>query len=403
MFIKYKLLWGGLFHKKLRLLLSVIGIIIGVSSLLLMNAFGESAKIKTLKEIETFGPDVMMVVAGSVRVSAGRAIQTEITTTLKPSDANALRKIKGIKYLSPVYNGDAIVRYFGKNLTTIINGVNEEYLLLRKFPLSEGRNFLKDEVLGYKKVAILGYKVKNELFGDEDPVGKIILINRLPFRIIGVLAPIGIDASNADQDDQILIPWTVAISALYNVDYIRSIYLNVENPEETSTIAKQIDEILLKLHKVSEKNRDFSIVKAEDILEVKTQTTELFSSLVKSISILCLLVGSLGVTAIMTLSVNERKKEIGIRKAIGAEDRDILFQFLVESVFITLLGGIIGILIGIIGSLIFLPLFKYPLVFPWGPIFVSAFLTIIFGVIAGIYPAYKATKIDPIILLRQGF
>lgn len=403
MFIRYRLLWGGLFYKKLRLLLSIIGIIIGVSSLLLMNSFGESAKIKTLKEIETFGPEVMMVVAGSVRVHGGRAIQTEITTTLKPDDAEALRKIKGINYLSPVFNGDAIVRYLGNNLTTIINGVNEEYTLIRKFPLAEGRNFLKDEVIGYKKVAVLGYKVKNQLFGDESPVGKIILINKLPFRVIGVLAPIGIDASNADQDDQILIPWTVALSALYNVDYIRSIYLSTENLEEIPLIEKQINEILLKRHKVSERNKDFQIVKAEDILEVKTQTTKLFSSLIKSISVLCLLVGALGVTAIMTLSVNERKKEIGIRKALGAEDRDILLQFLTESVFITLLGGIIGILIGMVGSLIFLPLFKYPLVFPWSPILVSTFLTIIFGIIAGIYPAYKATKIDPVVLLRQGF
>lgn len=403
MFIKYKLLWGGLFHKKLRLFLSVIGIIIGVSSLLLMNAFGESAKIKTTKEIETFGPEVMMVVAGSVRVYAGRAIQTEITTTLKPEDAEALKKIKGIKYLSPVFNGDGIVRYLGNNLTTIVNGVNEEYILLRKFPLLLGRNFLKDEILGYKKVAILGYKVKKELFGEEDPIGKIILINKLPFRVIGVLSPIGIDASNADQDDQILIPWSVAISAVYNVDYIRSIYLSVDNLDEMALIENQINEILLKRHKVTEKNKDFEIVKAEDILQVKTQTTELFSSLVKSVSILCLLVGSLGVTAIMTLSVNERRKEIGIRKALGAKDRDILFQFLIESIFITMFGGIIGILIGIAGSLILLPLFNYPLVFPWIPIFTSAFLTIIFGIIAGIYPAFKATKIEPIILLRQGF
>jgi len=403
MFIKYKLLWGGLFHKKLRLFLSVIGIIIGVSSLLLMNAFGESAKIKTTKEIETFGPEVIMVVAGSVRVHGGRAIQTEITTTLKPDDAEALRKIKGIKYLSPVFNGDGIVRYLGNNLTTVVNGVNEEYILLRKFPLLLGRNFLKDEIFGYKKVAILGYKVKKELFGEEDPIGKIILINKLPFRVIGVLSPIGIDASNADQDDQILIPWSVAISAVYNVDYIRSIYLSVDNLDEMASIENQINEILLKRHKVTEKNKDFEIVKAEDILQVKTQTTELFSSLVKSISILCLLVGSLGVAAIMTLSVNERRKEIGIRKALGAEDRDILFQFLIESIFITLFGGIIGILIGIVGSLILLPLFNYPLVFPWIPIFTSAFLTIIFGIIAGIYPAFKATKIEPIILLRQGF
>lgn len=403
MLIRYRLLWGGLFYKKLRLFLSILGIIIGVSSLLLMNSFGESAKIKTLKEIETFGPEVIMVVAGSVRVHGGRAIQTEITTTLKPDDAEALRKVKGINYLSPVFNGDAMVRYLGNNLTTVINGVNEEYLLIRKFPLAEGRNFLKDEIFGYKKVAILGYKVKNQLFGNESPLGKIILINKLPFRVIGVLAPIGIDASNADQDDQILIPWSVALSALYNVDYIRSIYLSVERLEEIPLIEKQINEILLKRHKVSERNKDFQIVKAEDILEVKTQTTELFSSLVKSISVLCLVVGALGVTAIMTLSVNERRKEIGIRKALGAEDRDILLQFLIESIFITFLGGMIGILIGVAGSLIFLPLFKYPLVFPWGPIFVSSLLTIIFGIIAGIYPAYKATKIDPVILLRQGF
>ncbi|MDF2953279.1 MAG: ABC-type antimicrobial peptide transport system [Thermodesulfobacterium sp.] len=403
MFIKYKLLWGGVFHKKLRLFLSVIGIIIGVASLLLMNSFGESAKIKTLKEIETFGPEVMIVVAGSVRVHGGRAIQTEITTTLKPADAEALRKIKGIKYLSPVFNGEGIVRYLGNNLTTIINGVNEEYLLLRKFPILEGRNFLKDEILGYKKVAILGYKVKRELFGNENPLGKIILINKLPFRVIGVLSPIGIDASNADQDDQILIPWSVAISAVYNVDYIRSIYLSVENLEEMHLIEKQINGILLKRHKVNEKNKDFEIVKAEDILQAKTKTTELFSTLVKSISILCLLVGALGVTAIMTLSVNERKKEIGIRKALGAEDRNILFQFLAESVFITLFGGAIGILIGVAGSLIFLPLFNYPLVFPWIPIFTSTLLTIFSGIIAGIYPAYKATRIEPIILLKQGF
>lgn len=400
---KYKLLWGGLFHKKLRLFLSIIGIIIGVASLLLMNTFGESAKIKTLKEIETFGPEVMMVVAGSVRVHGGRAIQTEITTTLKPDDAEALRKIKGIKYISPVFNGDGIVRYLGNNITTIVNGVNEEYILLRKFPLLIGRNFLKDEILGYKKVAILGYKVKKEIFGKENPIGKIILINKLPFRVIGVLAPIGVDASNADQDDQILIPWSVAVSAVYNVDYIRSIYLSVENVKEVTLIEKQINEILLNRHKVSEKNKDFEIVKAEDILEVKTKTTQIFATLIKSISILCLLVGSLGVTAIMTLSVNERRKEIGIRKALGAEDNSILFQFLLESIFITLLGGIIGILIGIAGSLVFLPLFNYPLVFPWIPIFTSALLTVFFGIIAGIYPAYKATKVEPIILLRDSF
>ncbi len=401
MMLKYKLLWGGLFYKKLRLVLSIIGIIIGVSSLLLMNAFGEAAKIRTLKEIETFGPEVLMVVAGNVRVSAGRAIQTEVTTTLKPEDAEALRKIGGIRFISPYFTGDAIVRFAGNTVSTVLNGVNEEYLRLRKFSLEEGRNFLKDEILSYKKVVILGNKVKAQLFGKENPVGQTILINKLPFKVIGVLSPIGIDASNADQDDQVLIPYTIAISAIYNVDYIRGIFISVEDPSNLPFIEKQIDSILSKRHKVTEKNKDFTIVKAEDILQAKTQTTNLFSSLVKSISVLCLVVGALGVTAIMTLAVNERKKEIGIRKAIGAKERDILLQFLIESVIVTLLGGIMGVVLGVGLTLILLPVFNYPLIFPVIPILTSTGLTIIFGIFAGVYPSYKASKVDPIVLLRS--
>ncbi|QER42039.1 FtsX-like permease family protein [Thermodesulfobacterium sp. TA1] len=401
MILKYKLLWGGLFHKKLRLILSIIGIIIGVSSLLLMNAFGEAAKVRTLKEIETFGPEVFMVVAGNVKVSAGRAIQTEITTTLKPEDAEALRKISGIRFISPYFTGDAIVRFSGNTVSTILNGVNEEYIKLRKFPLEEGRNFFKDEILSYKKVVILGNKVKNQLFGKENPIGQTILINKLPFKVVGVLAPIGIDASNADQDDQVIIPYTIAISAVYNVDYIRGIFISVENPLDLPVIENQIDSILSKRHKVTEKNKDFTIVKADDILKAKTQTTNLFSSLVKSVSILCLVVGALGVTAIMTLAVNERKKEIGIRKAVGAKEWDILLQFLIESVLVTLVGGFIGVSLGVVLTLILLPLFNYPLIFPITPILTSTGLTIIFGIFAGVYPSYKASKVDPIVLLRS--
>lgn len=399
--LRVKLTFGGVFHKKLRLIFSVLGIIIGVSSLLLMNTFGEAAKVRTIKQIETFGPEVLMVVAGNVRVSGGRAIQTEIATTLKPEDAEALRKVNFVKYVSPHFIGDALVRYKGKNIVTILVGVNEEYLKIRKFPLESGRNFLKEEILGYKKVVILGNKVKQQLFEKEDPIGEIILINRLPFRVIGVLSPIGIDASNMDQDDQIIIPYTVAIAAIYNVDYIKGIFLSIEDASLVTLVEPQINQILFKRHKVDEKSKDFTIVKAEDILKAKMETTSLFSYLVKSISILCLLVGSLGVTAIMTLAVNERKKEIGIRKALGATERDILFQFLVESVLITFFGGLVGIAIGIVCSLILLPILNYPLIFPWIPIATSVFLTILFGILAGVYPSYKASKVEPIVLLRS--
>ncbi len=398
--LKIRLFLGGIFYKKLRLFLSVLGIIIGVSSLLVMHTFGEAAKKKTLKEIETFGPEILMVLSGQARVRGGRAIQTEVTTTLKLEDASALKKFSEITYISPIYTGSSVVRAEGTNLNTIINGVNEEYLILRKFSLSEGRNFLREEILTYKKVAILGAKVKEELFGTESAVGKRILISRLPFEIIGVLSPIGVDASNQDQDDQILIPISTAMSALFNVDYLTGIYLAVKDPNLMPVIEKQVEEVLLKRHNVSVKEKGFNVVKAEDILKVRTEASSLFTSLVQSISLLCLIVGSLGVTAIMLLSVNERRKEIGLRLALGASKRMILWQFLIESVFISFLGGIIGILLGSSAVFIFLPLLKYPLVFPLKPIFITSCLAISFGLLAGIYPAYKASRIDPALLLK---
>lgn len=398
--LSFRLTFGGIFHKKLRLFLSILGIIIGVSALFLMNTFGEAAKKKTLQEIETFGPEILMVIPGQVRVSAGRAIQTEQTVTLKFEDAEALRKLSEIRFISPLFTGTAIIRFQGKNLSSAINGVNEEYLKIRKFNLSEGRNFLKTEVSGYKKVAILGQKIKKELFGVEPAENKIILINKLPFRVIGVLEPIGIDASNQDQDDQILLPVTTAMSSLFNVDYLSGIYISVRTEGMVPRLEKQVEEILLKRHRVTPKNRDFNIVKAEDILKFRTEASSLFTSLVQSISILCLLVGSLGVTAIMLLAVNERRKEIGLRLALGASKKRILVQFLLESVFISLSGGLIGLIIGLILSLLFLPLLKYPLVMPLKPILTSTFLTLFFGLISGVYPAYKASQIDPAILLK---
>lgn len=398
--IKFKLLFGGIFYKKLRLFLSILGIIIGVASLFTMNTFGESARVRTLQQIETFGPNLLMIVSGQARVRAGRAIQAEQTNTLKLEDAQALRRISEITNISPFFTGSAIVRQGGRNISTVINGVNEEYLKIRKFEISEGRNFLKDEIVGFKKVAILGHKVKNELFGNEKAEGETILINRLPFIVIGVLAPIGVDASNQDQDDQILIPITTAMSALFNVDYITGIYVAVSSPDVVPIVEKQIDEILLKRHKVSPKDRDFNIIKAEDIFKFRQEASQLFTTLVQSVSILCLIVGSLGVTAVMLLSVNERRKEIGLRLAIGADRLKILLQFLLESIFISFLGGLIGLFLGIFTSIIFLPLLKYPLVIAWKPIIVSSLLTIIFGLISGIYPAYRASKIDPAILLK---
>jgi ABC-type antimicrobial peptide transport system permease subunit len=400
--LKLKLLFGALLHKKLRLLLSLIGIIIGVSALLIMNSFGESAKVKTLAEIETFGPDLFMVISGSARVMAGRAMQTEQMTTLKVEDAQALRNLPGVKNISPVYTGQTVVRGEGVNLITTVNGVNEEYVTMRNYPLLEGRNFSREEIQTLSKVVILGYKIKNQVFGEKSAVGEKVLVSKLPFTVIGVLAPIGVDASGQDQDDQVLVPYTTAMSALFNVDYLTGIFIKAEATSTLPYLVKQVEELLIKRHKVDPKRKDFSILKAEDLVQAKEQTTRTFSSLVASVSILCLIVGALGVAGIMTLAVNERTKEIGLRLALGAQRRDIFMQFLIESLFITLAGGLIGIILGLILVFILLPVFNYPLIVPVKPVLVSSFLTIIIGLFAGVYPAYRATKIDPAILLKSG-
>jgi len=399
---KLVLLFGALWHKKLRLLLSLLGIIIGVSALLVMNTFGESAKVKTLSEIETFGPDLFMVISGSARVMAGRAIQMEQVTTLKVEDAQAIRHIPGIEAVSPIYTGQTLVRAEGINLTTTVNGVGEDYIPMRRFSLLEGRNFSREEIHGLAKVVILGYKVKDKLFGQRSALGERILVSKLPFTVIGVLSPVGVDASGQDQDDQILVPYTTAMSALFNVDYLTGIFIKASSLEALPYAVKQVDEILTKRHRVDPKRKDFSILKAEDLVHAKEKTTETFSTLVASVSILCLVVGALGVAGIMTLSVNERTKEIGLRLALGARRRDIFRQFLAESLFITVIGGLLGIILGFAAVFILLPALNYPLIVPAKPVLVSSLLTMIIGMIAGVYPAWRASRIDPAVLLKSG-
>lgn len=343
-----------------------------------------------------------MVIPGSAKVMAGRAMQTEQMTTLKVEDAQALRNIPGVKNISPIYTGQTVVRGEGVNLITTVNGVNEEYVIMRNYPLLEGRNFSREEIQTLSKVVILGYKIKNQIFGEKSAVGEKVLVSKLPFTVIGVLAPIGVDASGQDQDDQVLVPYTTAMSALFNVDYLTGIFIKAESTSTLPYLVKQVEELLIKRHKVDPKRKDFSILKAEDLVQAKEQTTRTFSSLVASVSILCLIVGALGVAGIMTLSVNERTKEIGLRLALGAQRRDVFMQFLIESLFITLAGGLIGILLGLIFVFILLPAFNYPLIVPVKPVLVSSFLTIIIGVFAGVYPAYRATKVDPAILLKSG-
>ncbi len=400
--VKFKLLFGAIFSKKIRLFLSILGIIIGVAALVVMVSVGEGAKLKVLKEFKTFGSDTVVVMAGKARIRAGRPVQLQVSTTLKLEDAEAAKRLFGVIRVAPVYDGTTVVEYETESAFTSVVGTTPQFLKIRRFELSEGRVFTEKEAFHNAKVVIIGQKVKENLFGDENPLGKRIRISKIPFKVIGVLEKIGVDASGKDQDDQVIIPISSCMNRLFNVDYIKSIFVQVSDEKLLEEVVKALDTLLKKKHNIRKnKAKDYTILKAEEILKYKKRTASIFSALIASISIISLLVGAFGVMAVMILSVKERNKEIGLRKALGATKRDILLQFMLEALFITSFGGTFGMLIGYLFVLIFTVFTKYPLVLPIKSAFIAFVITVIFGVFSGIYPAKKAADIDPIYSLRD--
>ncbi len=400
--LEYRLLYGAVFHKKVRLFLSVLGIIIGVASLVVMVSVGEGAKKKVLREFETFGSDTIVVMAGKAVVRGGRAIQMELATTLKLEDARPLKRLYGVKRVAPVYDNTVVVEYGRNAASTVAVGTTPAFSKIRRYRLWEGRFFTREEAWKNAKKVVIGWKVKEELFPREDPLGKTIRIRKLPFKVVGVMEKMGTDASGKDQDDQVIVPITSAMNRLFNVDYIKSIFVQVESEGLIDAVARMIDDVMKKRHLIlNGKERDYSIVKAEEILKYKKKSAVMFSGLIASISVISLLVGSFGVMAAMMLAVKERKREIGIRKAFGATRGRILFHFLVESLFITLVGGVLGIALGILISLLAIILAHYPFVLPVKPAVIAIVVTVVFGVFSGLYPAKKAADVDPIASIRD--
>ncbi len=398
-----KLRYGALFYKKKRFLLSVLGIVIGVAAFFVMVSIGEGAKKKLLKEFETFSPDTITVVAGKTRIRGGRPIQVETATTLKVADAKALERLFGVLRVAPVYENTAVVEYGSEATTAMVVGSTPAMFEIRRFKLKSGRIFTDYEAWHNAKVAVIGSKVSEELFGSVNPVGLTIRVRKLPFKVIGVMEQMGTDASGRDLDNQVIIPISSATNRVFNVDYISSIFVQTMGEGYLDAVARSIDDVMKKRHViVGNKERDYSIIKAEEILKYKKRSTMIFSALIVSISVISLLVGSFGVMAVMMLSVKERQREIGIRKAFGATKRAIILQFLEESALITSVGGIMGMALGALVSAVVSAISRYPYVLPVKPALLSAVITLFFGVVSGVYPAKKAADVDPIDTLTRG-
>ena len=391
-----------LLERKVRTVLSLSGIIVGVCAVIVMVALGKGTEAKVTSQITKMGSNLLLVNAGQVKIIAGRARQAKIVTTLELRDADSIAEgVSSLKIIAPAQVKKLQVKYGDLSTKTNIVGTTSDIVEIQNHSLSEGRFFDEDEDRGLRRVAVIGKTVVENIFGQQDPLGKIIYIGKVPFEIIGVLSPKGLDLYGADQDDQIFIPVKTALRRLFNLTYINTIYAKVKDGVSMKQAAEEISVILRERHHIREgKDNDFTILNQTAILEAQQESSRTFTLLIGSIAALSLLVGGIGVLAVMLISIRERIKEIGIRRAVGAKRKDILIQFLSEALLLSIGGGIIGVVLGVAVSILTAIFAKLPLIIPMDAVGMSFLATFIIGVFFGVYPARKASLLDPIKALQ---
>ncbi|HEB68866.1 MAG TPA: FtsX-like permease family protein [Desulfobulbus sp.] len=387
---------------KIRTTLSLSGVIIGISAVIIMVSMGKSTEEAIVSQITEMGSNLLVVNAGQVKIIAGRARQAKTVTTLKTKDAQSIiAKSLRVNYAVPVQSRKLQVKYGNLNTGTRIVGTNADILMVRNYSLSRGRFFDEDENNGRRRVAVLGQTVVENLFDHGDPVGRILRIGRVPFEIIGVLTPKGLDMNGTDQDDQIIIPLKTALRRLFNLDYINAIYVQARDSHSMDQAESEIQDILRQAHHLRKgRPDDFTIRNQASIVKAERESSQTFTFLISSIAAVSLLVGGIGILAVMLISIRERIKEIGIRMAVGAKKSDILLQFLAESLLLSIGGGVIGIVSGVAVVVLLTFFADWQFVLPVKVVVLSFLSTVIMGICFGVYPAQKAASLDPIKALQ---
>ena len=388
---------------KMRTALAVIGIVIGVFAVVLMVAIGRGAQESVLKKIQGLGTNLIIVTAGKVRVIAGRPRQTGNTTSLTVRDAEALAaESSAISGAAPFQGRKYLVKYGEASANTIVSGTTPEFSDIRNSRATAGRFFTEDEVKASQRVAVLGKTVVHNLFEDRAAIGETIRINNVPFEIIGILEEKGVNAIGQDDDDQIIIPITTVMHRLMNVVYVNSVYVSARDVSLMDKAVADISSILRERHHLKPgKDDDFSVQNQMDIIRAEQETSETFTMLLGGIAAVSLLVGGVGILAIMLISIKERTREIGLRRAVGARRKDILLQFLIEALVLSIAGGVIGVVLGVAVSLITGWTTELPTSVSALSVAVAFLFSAAIGLFFGIYPAKKAAEFDPIHALRS--
>jgi len=398
----FKIAFKAIVLNKMRTLLTMLGIIIGVASVIAMLAIGEGSKESIRENISSMGSNIITIRPASASSGGVRASADEMQTlTLKDYEA-VNTQATYLSYATPLVTGKGQVINGSNNWPSGIYGVNPDYLKIKVVDLQSGSMFTDAEVKTASKVALIGQTVVDNVFPDgQDPVGQMIRFNNIPFKVIGVLEVKGENTFGQDQDDVVIAPYTTVQKRILAIDYINQIMASAASEEEAPNAVIEVSEIMRTQHKISNPNKDdFSVRSMEELISTFSSTSEMLTILLVAVASISLLIGGIGIMNIMYVSVKERTKEIGLRMAVGGKSSDILMQFLIEAILISVTGGALGVLLGL-GSTVFIENFlNWPTSVAMYSIVISFAVCALTGIFFGWYPARKASALDPITALR---
>ncbi|MFA7659163.1 MAG: ABC transporter permease [Candidatus Gastranaerophilaceae bacterium] len=400
----FKIALRSLRVNKMRSILTSLGIIIGVSAVIIMLSVGEGAKGSISKDIESIGSNLLMVMSGS-STSGGVRLGGGTQPTLRMKDAeDILKECPSVLEVAPIVSEGKQIVFSNQNWSTGVYGITPSYMTVGLWEIEEGRAITEEDLKNSTKVTVLGSTVITNLFGDMDPVGKTVRIAGMPFKVVGILKPKGQSGMGQDRDDTALIPITTAQKKLFGTNFpgvVKFINVQAKSADELVTAEDEIKTLLRERHNIGKnKDDDFTIRNFTQMMETVKKTVATMTLLLGSIASVSLLVGGIGIMNIMLVSVTERTREIGIRMAIGAKAMDIRIQFLVEALLLSLAGGFVGIIIGVLGSKIVELFSDLTIVISPFSILLSVGFSGLVGIGFGFYPAYKASLLNPIDALR---
>jgi len=387
---------------KLRALLAIVGIVVGVAAVIVMLAVGEGAKREVLGKIQGLGTNILIVSAGQLKNVAGRPQLVGNVTTLDLRDTRAIsEECPAVARVAPIQSRKLAVKFGTGTTNASVVGTSADFPAVREFRTIVGRFFDADEVQGAQRVAVVGQTVLTNLGVARNLMGETLRINNVPFEVIGVLEPKGVNYAGIDEDDQVLIPISTALRRLFNLTFLSSLYIQAKDERAMGTAARQVAQLLRERHRIKAgQPEDFTLQTQTEILDAARETSQTFSLLLASIAGVSLFVGGIGILAMMVISVRERTREIGVRRAVGARRRDILLQFILEATTLSLAGGVVGSLVGIAGGVLFARATGWPTAISPVAILIAFGVSAAIGIFFGAYPARRAARLDPIVALR---